>query len=42
MADKRGDAKKVDEELYFVIEENNQIFTDKGVDFLSGEDPDFS
>ena len=44
MADNNREMPKVDEELYFVIEEkNNQIdLTDKGVEFLSGEDdPDF-
>ena len=44
MADNNREMPKVDEELYFVIEEkNNQIdLTDKGVEFLSGkDDPDF-
>jgi preprotein translocase subunit SecA len=44
MADNNREMPMVDEELYFVIEEkNNQIdLTDKGVEFLSGEDdPDF-
>lgn len=44
MADNNREMPKVDEELYFVIEEkNNQIdLTDKGVEFLSGKnDPDF-
>ncbi|HET8839662.1 MAG TPA: preprotein translocase subunit SecA [Flavobacteriaceae bacterium] len=44
MQDNNREMPKVDEELYFVIEEkNNQIeLTDKGVEFLSGkENPDF-
>jgi preprotein translocase subunit SecA len=44
MADNNREMPKVDEELYFVIEEkNNQIdLTDKGVEFLSGkDDPNF-
>ncbi|GGE35004.1 preprotein translocase subunit SecA [Psychroflexus planctonicus] len=44
MQDNNREMHKVDEELYFVIEEkSNQIdLTDKGVEFLSGkEDPDF-
>ncbi len=44
MQDNNREMPKVDAELYFVIEEkNNQIdLSDKGVDFLSGEDePDF-
>ncbi len=44
MQDNNREMPKVDAELYFVIEEKtNQIdLTDKGVDFLSGEDdPDF-
>ena len=44
MADNNREMPKVDEELYFVIEEkNNQIdLTDKGIEFLSGkDDPDF-
>jgi preprotein translocase subunit SecA len=44
MSDNNREMPKVDAELYFVIEEkNNQIeLTDKGVNFLSGEDdPDF-
>ena len=38
------DEKKIDKELYYVIDEkNNQIeLTDKGIEFLSGkEDPNF-
>src|SRR5690554_3996289 len=40
MSDNNREMPKVDAELYFVIDEkNNQIeLTDKGVDFLSGED----
>ena len=40
MADNNKEMPKVDQELYFVIEEkNNQIeLTDKGIDFLSGGD----
>ncbi|MFT5103671.1 MAG: preprotein translocase subunit SecA [Candidatus Latescibacterota bacterium] len=44
MADNNREMPKVDADLWFVIEEkNNQIdLSDKGVDFLSGEDnPDF-
>ena len=44
MQDNNREMPKVDEELYFVIEEkNNQIdLTDKGVEYLSGkENPDF-
>ena len=44
MQDNNREMPKVDTELYFVIDEkNNQIeLTDKGVNFLSGEDdPDF-
>ena len=44
MQDNNREMPKVDTELYFVIDEkNNQIeLSDKGVDFLSGEDdPDF-
>ena len=44
MQDNNREMPKVDEDLYFVIEEkNNQIdLSDKGVEFLSGkEDPDF-
>ncbi len=44
MQDNNREMPKVDEELYFVIEEkNNQIdLSDKGVEFLSGEEnPDF-
>src|SRR5690554_1908342 len=44
MADNNREMPKVDEELYFVIDEkNNQIeLSDKGVDYLSGKgDPDF-
>jgi preprotein translocase subunit SecA len=44
MADNNREMPKVDAELYYVIEEkNNQIeLTDKGINFLSGEDdPDF-
>lgn len=44
MQDNNREMPKVDEELYFVIEEkDNQIdLSDKGVEFLSGkEDPDF-
>jgi len=44
MQDNNREMPKVDEELYYVIEEkNNQIeLTDKGIDFLSGkENPDF-
>ncbi|TKS57374.1 preprotein translocase subunit SecA [Mesohalobacter halotolerans] len=44
MQDNNREMPTVDKDLYFVIEEkNNQIdLTDKGVDFLSGEDdPDF-
>ena len=44
MQDNNREMPKVDEELYFVIEEkNNQIdLTDKGVEYLSGKDnPDF-
>lgn len=44
MQDNNREMPKVDEGLYFVIEEqNNQIdLTDKGIEFLSGEDdPDF-
>ncbi len=44
MADNNREMPKVDAELYYVIEEkNNQIeLSDKGVDYLSGEDdPDF-
>lgn len=44
MQDNNREMPTVDKELYFVIEEkNNQIdLTDKGVDYLSGEDdPDF-
>lgn len=44
MLDNNKEMPKVDTELYFVIDEkNNQIeLTDKGVDFLSGDDdPDF-
>jgi len=44
MADNNREMPKVDEELYFVIEEkNNQIdLTDKGIEYLSGkDDPDF-
>lgn len=44
MSDNNREMPKVDEELYFVIDEkNNQIeLSDKGVNFLSGEDdPDF-
>ncbi len=44
MSDNNREMPKVDAELYYVIEEkNNQIeLTDKGVDYLSGEDnPDF-
>ncbi len=44
MQDNNREMPKVDEGLYFVIEEKtNQIdLTDKGIDFLSGEDdPDF-
>jgi hypothetical protein len=35
---------KIDEALYFVIEENNQVeLTDNGIKFLSGDtDADFS
>src|SRR5690554_7553955 len=40
MSDNNREMPKIDAELYFVIDEkNNQIeLTDKGVDFLSGED----
>jgi preprotein translocase subunit SecA len=44
MQDNNREMPKVDEELYYVIEEkNNQIeLSDKGVEFLSGkDDPDF-
>ncbi|MEM6516833.1 MAG: preprotein translocase subunit SecA [Bacteroidota bacterium] len=44
MQDNNREMPKVDAELYYVIEEkNNQVeLTDKGVDYLSGEDnPDF-
>ncbi|RLD37014.1 MAG: preprotein translocase subunit SecA [Bacteroidetes bacterium] len=44
MSDNNREMPKVDTELYYVIEEkNNQIeLTDKGIDYLSGEDdPDF-
>ena len=44
MADNNREMPKVDAELYYVIDEkNNQIeLTDKGVDYLSGDDdPDF-
>ncbi|AEG99987.1 preprotein translocase subunit SecA [Lacinutrix sp. 5H-3-7-4] len=44
MADNNREMPKVDEALYYVIEEkNNQIeLTDKGIEFLSGKDnPDF-
>ncbi|MDX1271413.1 preprotein translocase subunit SecA, partial [Bizionia paragorgiae] len=44
MADNNREMPKVDEELYYVIEEkNNQIeLTDKGIEYLSGKDnPDF-
>lgn len=44
MQDNNREMPKVDEELYFVIDEkNNQIeLTDKGVEYISGEDePDF-
>ncbi|MGB8374830.1 MAG: preprotein translocase subunit SecA [Salegentibacter sp.] len=44
MQDNNREMPKVDEDLYFVIEEkNNQIdLTDRGIEFLSGkEDPDF-
>jgi len=44
MSDNNREMPKVDAELYYVIEEkNNQIeLTDKGIDYLSGEDdPDF-
>ncbi|GER59724.1 protein translocase subunit SecA [Patiriisocius marinus] len=44
MADNNREMPKVDAELYYVIEEkNNQIdLTDKGINYLSGEDnPDF-
>ena len=44
MQDNNREMPKIDAELYFVIDEkNNQIeLTDKGVDYLSGEDdPDF-
>ncbi|MDT0689509.1 preprotein translocase subunit SecA [Salegentibacter sp. F188] len=44
MQDNNREMPKVDEELYFTIEEkSNQIdLTDKGIEFLSGEnDPDF-
>lgn len=44
MADNNREMPKIDAELYFVIDEkNNQIdLTDKGVNYLSGEDnPDF-
>ena len=44
MQDNNREMPKVDAELYFVIEEkNNQIeLTDKGIEFLSGnDDPDF-
>ena len=44
MQDNNREMPKVDEELYYVIDEkNNQIeLSDKGVEFLSGEDnPDF-
>ncbi len=44
MQDNNREMPKVDEELYYVIEEkNNQIeLTDKGIEFLSGkENPDF-
>ena len=44
MQDNNREMPKVDAELYFVIDEkNNQIeLTDKGIDYLSGEDdPDF-
>jgi preprotein translocase subunit SecA len=44
MADNNREMPKVDAELYYVIDEkNNQIeLTDKGVDYLSGEEnPDF-
>ncbi len=44
MSDNNREMPKVDAELYYVIDEkNNQIeLTDKGVDYLSGEDnPDF-
>ncbi|HLW33385.1 MAG TPA: preprotein translocase subunit SecA [Aequorivita sp.] len=44
MSDNNREMPKVDEELYFVIDEkNNQIeLSDKGVNYLSGEDdPDF-
>jgi len=44
MSDNNREMPKVDEELYFVIDEkNNQIdLTDKGVEYLSGkDDPDF-
>jgi preprotein translocase subunit SecA len=34
---------KIDEALYFVIEENNQVeLTDNGIKFLSDTDADFS
>ncbi|MBQ0768472.1 MAG: preprotein translocase subunit SecA, partial [Bizionia sp.] len=44
MADNNREMPKVDEELYYVIEEkNNQIeLTDKGIEYISGKDnPDF-
>ena len=44
MQDNNREMPKVDEELYYVIEEkNNQIeLTDKGVEYISGKDnPDF-
>jgi preprotein translocase subunit SecA len=44
MQDNNREMPKIDAELYFVIDEkNNQIeLTDKGIDYLSGEDdPDF-
>ncbi|WP_282149297.1 preprotein translocase subunit SecA [Algibacter lectus] len=44
MADNNREMPKVDEELYYVIEEkNNQVeLTDKGVEYISGKDnPDF-
>jgi hypothetical protein len=42
--DNNREMHKIDEALYFVIEENNQVeLTDNGIKFLSGDtDADFS
>jgi preprotein translocase subunit SecA len=44
MQDNNREMHKIDEALYFVIEENNQVeLTDNGIKYLSGDtDADFS